>query len=98
MDITAEAVAGFAAGVINDHVFDSDGCCAGCCAPCSALAWLRDYRRDELDSAITEWLGTDWDWQTDGQVNWAAINPRLTCASNPPCGEKLRSAYRGDNG
>lgn len=87
------AVAGFAAGVINDHLRDdgdptNDGCCPDCCAPCGALRWLRDNRRDELDDAIVAHLGMSWDWQNVDRVDWDSLAGRWGCQSKPTCDEQ----------
>lgn len=78
------AVAGFAAGVINEHLTD-EGCCPDCCAPCDALRWLRNNRREELDDAIVTHLGMSWDWQDVDRVDWAALDEKWGCQSVPTC-------------
>lgn len=61
-----------------DHEGDEwdleDTCCPQCCAPCVSLKWLYENARTATSHAVSEAVGTGWDWQTeDGMIDWPQI-------------------------
>jgi hypothetical protein len=76
VELPDDVVTRFAAGVINDHLcaMDSPGWAINTCAPCAALHWLYVHRPDQLSAAMAECMGTDWDWQTDGKIDWPKLS------------------------
>lgn len=87
MDIPDRVVAWFASGVINDHVLrdtngDNPGWAIGDCGPCAALHWLYTHRPDETSAAVANQLGGDWDWQTDGKIDWARLSEKIVLDAN----------------
>jgi hypothetical protein len=84
MELPDSVVARFAAGVINDHLYarDDPGWAINDCAPCAALYWLYVHRPDQLSAAVAEHMGADWDWQTDGKIDWANLSELIVTRVN----------------